>query len=400
MSLFPTYLRHDVEFVEGRGAELIDENGKRYLDFGSGIGVTNLGHCHPRVTQAVIEQAQKLWHTSNLFSIPLQEEVSQLLCEQSGMGAVFFCNSGAEANEAAIKLARKWAKESKIILEPEILTFEKSFHGRTLATLTATGQNKVKKGFDPLPGGFRILPCQDIGVVKKATGSTTAAVLLELVQGEGGVKPADIEFVQQLAAWCKQKNILLIIDEVQTGIGRTGDWFAFQAYKIRPDVVTLAKGLGNGFPVGAMMAREKLKPILGPGSHGTTFGGNPLAMAAAKAVLQELKETTVLGEAKEKGEYLFQLLSDELADIPEIKEIRCLGLMAGIQLHVPVAPVIGKLLKQGMIALPAGENVLRLLPPLVVTKEQIKQAVSMIKQVFSATEAAGNGLELLQAVER
>lgn len=382
MSLFPNYLRHDIAFVEGRGAELADAFGKKYLDFGSGIGVTNLGHSHPRVTQAVIEQAQKLWHTSNLFTIPLQEEAAQLLCEVSGMGAVFFCNSGAEANEAAIKLARKWAKEVKIILEPEIITFQNSFHGRTLATLTATGQDKVKKGFDPLPRGFRILPYQDIDAVKKATGATTAAVFLELVQGEGGVQPADCEFVQELAAWCKEKNLLLMIDEVQTGIGRTGEWFAFQAYDIQPDVVTLAKGLGNGFPVGAVMAKEEIKPILSPGSHGSTFGGNPLAMAAVKAVLQELKETSLLAEAKDKGKYLHQLLSAELAEAPEVKEIRALGLMVGIQLNVPAGPLIQQLLELGLITLPAGENVLRLLPPLVISKEQIKQAVATIKQVL------------------
>lgn len=388
MSLFPNYLRHDIAFVEGRGAELADAFGKKYLDFGSGIGVTNLGHSHPRVTQAVVEQAQKLWHTSNLFTIPLQEEAAQLLCEVSGMGAVFFCNSGAEANEAAIKLARKWAKEAKIILEPEIITFQNSFHGRTLATLTATGQDKVKKGFDPLPRGFRILPYQDIDAVKKATGATTAAVFLELVQGEGGVQPADYEFVQELAAWCKEKNLLLMIDEVQTGIGRTGEWFAFQAYDIQPDVVTLAKGLGNGFPVGAVMAKEEIKPILSPGSHGSTFGGNPLAMAAVKAVLQELKETSLLVEAKEKGKYLHQLLSAELAEAPEVKEIRSLGLMVGIQLDVPVGPLIQQLLEQGLVTLPAGENVLRLLPPLVISKEQIKQGVSMIKQVLVGSKEA------------
>jgi acetylornithine aminotransferase len=382
LTLFPTYLRHNVSFVKGNGAELIDPDGKVYLDFGSGIGVTNLGHCHPRVTQAVMEQVQKLWHTSNLFSIPLQEEVAQLLCEQSGMGAVFFCNSGAEANEAAIKLARKWAKEEKVILEPEIITFESSFHGRTLATLTATGQAKVKKGFEPLPRGFKIIPYQEIQAVKKATCSTTAAILLELVQGEGGVQPADHSFVHELAEWCHKKNILLMIDEVQTGIGRSGEMFAYQWYGIQPDVVTLAKGLGNGFPVGALMARESLKQILEPGTHGTTFGGNPLAMAAAKAVLLELRDTDVLRQGKENGEYLTRLLSSELNEIPIVKEIRSLGMMVGIHLEIPVASIITQLLDEYLITLPAGEKVLRLLPPLIITKEQIVQAVSLIKNVL------------------
>ncbi|SEM78091.1 acetylornithine transaminase [Lihuaxuella thermophila] len=388
MSLFPNYLRHDIAFVKGKGAELEDVFGNKYLDFGSGIGVTNLGHSHPRVTRAVTEQAQKLWHVSNLFTIPQQEEAARLLCEAGGMGAVFFCNSGAEANEAAIKLARKWGKEAKIILEPEIITFQNSFHGRTLATLTATGQDKVKKGFDPLPRGFRILPYQDMDAVKRATGATTAAVFLELVQGEGGVRPADYDFVQELAAWCKEKNLLLMIDEVQTGIGRTGECFAFQAYDIQPDVVTLAKGLGNGFPVGALMAKEAIKPILSPGSHGSTFGGNPLAMAAVIAVLQELKETSLLTEAKEKGKYLHQLLTAELAEVPEVKEIRALGLMVGIQLDVPAGPLIKQLLEQGLVALPAGENVLRLLPPLVISKEQIEQGVAIIKRVLVGSKEA------------
>jgi len=386
MTLFPNYLRHEVVFVEGQDAELVDANGKKYLDMASGIGVANLGHCHPRVTRAVMEQAQKLWHVSNLFTIPQQQEAARMLCEAGEMGAVFFCNSGAEANEAAIKLARKWAKEVKMIGEPEIITFRQSFHGRTLATLTATGQDKVKNGFDPLPRGFRILPTQELEAVKQATKATTAAILLELVQGEGGVKPADREFVHQLAAWCKEKDVLLMVDEVQTGMGRTGYWFAYQAYGIQPDVVTLAKGLGNGFPVGAMMANKRLKHVFNPGSHGSTFGGNPLAMAAVKAVLQTLKETPLLSEAKQKGEILAQKLQEELAGIPGVKEIRTLGLMAGIELSLSVQPIIQKLLRLGVVTLPAGENVLRLLPPLVITREQMEQGISLIKQALIHSE--------------
>ncbi len=381
MSLFPNYLRQDVSFVKGQGAELWDESGKKYLDFGSGIGVTNLGHCHPSVTTALVQQAEQLWHVSNLFSNPLQQEVADLLCEISGLDAAFFCNSGAEANEAAIKLARKWVIDTKNISTPEIITFENSFHGRTLATLTATGQAKVKTGFDPLPSGFCTIPYGDIDAVKQATNSSTAAILLELVQGEGGIRPASHSFVQALVTWCKEKNILLIVDEVQTGIGRTGEYFSFQHYGIQPDVITLAKGLGNGYPIGAIVAKEELKPILGPGSHGTTFGGNYLAMTVAKAVLAEITVHKVLVETKEKGTYLIQRLKEELADIPHVTEVRGLGLMLGIQFTQTAAPLIQQLRTSGLVTLSAGENVLRLLPPLIVSYEQIEQAVSKIKEV-------------------
>ncbi|MFC7439993.1 acetylornithine transaminase [Laceyella putida] len=384
MALFPTYLRHEIHFVDGSGAVLVDELGNEYLDFASGIGVVNLGHRHPRIEQALITQAQGIWHTSNLFASPLQQEVAEILCKVSGMGATFFANSGAEANEAAIKFARRWAKTVKIIQEPEIITFKQSFHGRTLATLTATGQDKVKDGFSPLPKGFRILPYGDIQAVKQATGSTTAAVLLELVQGEGGVRPADPPFVQELAAWCKEKNLLLMIDEVQTGMGRTGNWFAYQAYGIQPDVITLAKGLGNGFPVGAMLAKAEWKDVLGPGTHGTTFGGGRLAMAVARAVLEELSRPSMMAEIQEKGTWLGQLLEKELNGLSEVRVIRGKGLMRGIELNMPAAPVVKSLLNQGLVTLVAGENVLRLLPPLVVTHGQIVRAVSLIKEAVQA----------------
>jgi acetylornithine/N-succinyldiaminopimelate aminotransferase len=383
MSLFPNYSKQDVSFVKGEGAILWDEAGKAYLDFGSGIGVTNLGHHHPVITQDLIHQIHQLWHTSNLFPIPLQEEVASALCRYSGLQAAFFCNSGAEANEAAIKLARKWGKEIKKIFKPEIITFEGSFHGRTIATLTATGQEKVKIGFDPLPSGFITVPFQDIKAVKQATTPQTAAILLEMVKGEGGVVPAAYSFVQKLADWCQTNNILLMVDEIQTGIGRTGEWFAFQHYGIQPDVITLAKGLGNGFPIGAMLAKEKLKPVFSPGTHGTTFGGNPLAMTVAKSVVTEIENTSMLMEVKKKSTYFLDTLKKELSDIDDVIEIRGLGLMAGIELSKPVAPFIKQLLKQGLVTLPAGEKVLRLLPPLIITFEQIDQAISSIKKAIT-----------------
>ncbi|WP_028778379.1 acetylornithine transaminase [Shimazuella kribbensis] len=383
MSLFPNYIRQEVAFQKGEKATLWDTAGKTYLDFSSGIGVTNFGHNHPKITNALTKQAEELWHTSNLFTNPLQQEVADLLCEQSGLEAVFFCNSGAEANEAAIKLARKWAKEVKEVSNPEIICSEGSFHGRTLATLTATGQHKVKIGFDPLPKGFVHVPFQDLHAIKQVTNSQTAAVLLELVQGEGGIYPASKPFVQELAQWCQEKNILLMIDEIQTGIGRTGEKFAHQHYSIQPDVITLAKGLGNGFPVGAIVAKEDLKSILGPGTHGTTFGGNLLSMSVAKAVLYELNNPQLLLDVKAKGNYLMNRLKEELAQCSEVEEIRGIGLMVGIQLSKPVQPHIKQLLDQGLVTLPAGEKVLRLLPPLVITYDEIEEAVLRIKKAIS-----------------
>lgn len=380
MSLFPNYQRYEQAFHMGRGVELTDTDGKTYIDFGSGIGVLNLGHCHPKVTEALINQAQKLWHTSNLFTIPVQNEVAAKLCEYSQMGAVFFCNSGAEANEAALKLARKWAHEQKGIQHPEVITFSQSFHGRTLATLTATGQAKVKNGFAPLMPGFVEVPYGDIEEVKRVTHEQTAAICLELIQGEGGVNPADPQFIAELVKWCSEREILLIIDEVQTGMGRTGELFAFQTYGIKPDIVTLAKGLGNGFPVGAMLATESLKPILGPGSHGTTFGGNPLAMEVVKVVIDELTKPHFLAEVKEKADLFIQRLHTELQPLSIVKEIRSKGLMIGIELAVPVQPLIKQALDHGLILLAAGENVIRLLPPLTITIEQLMQGLSILKE--------------------
>lgn len=391
MSLFPNYPRFEQAFDKGNGAELVDQYGKQYIDFGSGIGVLNLGHCHPKVTEALVNQAQKLWHTSNLFQVPAQEEVAAKLCAVSQMGAAFFCNSGAEANEAAFKLARKWAHDQKGIQHPEIITFSQSFHGRTIATLTATGQSKVKKGFAPLVPGFIEIPYGDLEKVKQVTNDQTAAICLELVQGEGGVHPADSQFVDELVKWCREKEILLIVDEVQTGMGRAGELFAFQAYGIKPDIITLAKGLGNGFPVGAMLAAESLKPILGPGSHGTTFGGNPLAMEVAKVVIDELSKPGFLSEVKKKAEYFVNKLHTELGALPEVKEIRSKGLMIGIELDVPVRSLIEQALHQGLIVLAAGENVIRLLPPLVITTEQIDKGISILKAVILSSVEEGVG---------
>lgn len=387
--LFPTYQRYDVRAAKGEGAWLWDERGNRWLDFTSGLAVCNLGHCHPRVTAAVQKQLETLWHASNLFHIPLQEEVAGILTEASGLGAAFFCNSGAEANEAAIKLARKAAQERRGIEKPKIITFQGSFHGRTLATLTATGQEKVKTGFAPLPAGFVTVPFGDLEAVKRAADEHTAAVMLELVQGEGGVRPADPAFVAALSRLCRERGILLLVDEVQTGMGRTGSLFAFEQYGVVPDVVTLAKGLGNGIPVGAMMARRELISVFGPGSHASTFGGNPLAMAAARSVLEEIRRPELLKNVREQGERLLVSLREGLGNLPWVKGVRGLGLMVGIELTIDATPVIQRARERGLLVLPAGPRVVRLLPPLIVTGEMVDRAVSILVDAVSDREVTG-----------
>lgn len=359
MALFPTYLRSDLHLVRGEGSWLWDDQGKRYLDFTSGLGVCNLGHTHPEVKSAVQKQLNHLWHVSNLFHIPQQEEVSALLAKETELKYAFFCNSGAESVEAAIKLARRYGSESKGLSQPEVVTFHSSFHGRTLATLTATGQEKVKQGFAPLPEGFRCLPYNDVEALESGLTEHTAAVLLEIIQGEGGICPAGSDFLKRLERLCRQRNILLMVDEVQTGIGRTGDLFAFQHAGIQPDVVTVAKGLGNGFPVGAMLGRSGLEKHFGPGSHASTFGGNPLAMAAAKAVLQEMTETDILIRAKQTAQYLQNQLEQRLSLHASVVDIRGQGLMWGVELNQPVAPLIRILQEKGLLAVMAGPKVLR-----------------------------------------
>lgn len=375
--LFPTYSRFPVTIAEAEGVTVKDTEGKSYLDFGSGIGVCNLGHRHPIVQTAVEEQLQKYWHVSNLYHVPLQEEVGQLLIDHTVGDYVFFCNSGAEANEAAIKLARKATGKTKII------TFKQSFHGRTYATMSATGQQKIQQGFGPLLETFTYVPYNDLAAFQQALDDNTAAVMLEVIQGEGGVVVSDPKFLQAVAELCEENDVLLMIDEIQTGIGRTGKAFAYEHYGISPDVITLAKGLGNGLPVGAMIAKEKYRDVFGPGSHGTTFGGNPLAMAAAKAVLQTVLQHEFLTSVEEKGEYLLQQLNETIGTHPKVKEIRGKGFMIGIVYEDEVANLINQLIERGLFTLSAGANVIRLLPPLIATKEDIDQAVSLIADVLT-----------------
>ncbi|OQR57994.1 acetylornithine transaminase [Bacillus sp. CDB3] len=373
--LFQTYGRRNIEFVEGNGAKVIDKNGEQYLDFTSGIGVCNLGHCHPTVVKAVEIQLGNIWHISNLFANSLQEEVASLLTEDTALDYVFCCNSGAEANEAALKLARKHTGKSLVV------TCQQSFHGRTFGTMSATGQDKVKEGFGPLLPSFLHTPFNDIQALKEVMTEEVAAIMVEVVQGEGGVILANPSFLKEIEKLCNEYNALFIIDEVQTGIGRTGTLFAYEQMGIQPDIVTVAKALGNGIPVGAMIGRKEFGTSFTAGSHGSTFGGNYIAMTAAKEVLQLIKEPSFLKEVKEKGENVLKKLQDELQYVECIQDIRGKGLMIGIECKHEVSKFIEQLEKEGLLVLQAGPNVIRLLPPLIVTNEELEQAVYMIKKV-------------------
>lgn len=380
MALFPTYNRFNVAVQQAEGTIVKDINGKKYLDFGSGIGVTNLGHRHPTVQKAIEQQLNAYWHTSNLYENPIQEDVAKQITNNSVGEFVFFSNSGAEANEAAIKLARKATGKEKVI------TFAQSFHGRTFATMAATGQEKVRTGFGPMLEKFAYATFNDIDSVKKVLDKQTAAVMVEVVQGEGGVNPANQSFLDELVQLCKENNVLLIIDEIQTGIGRTGEKFGYEHYGIEPDIFTLAKGLGNGVPVGAMVAKQQLGEYFGPGAHGSTFGGNPLAMAAAKAVTSVVFDDAFLSEVKEKGAYLANLLEEQIAPFSKVKAIRQKGLMVGIEYDEAVSSLVTSLIDKGMLTLSAGESVLRLLPPLTVTKAELDQGVQFIKETMEAND--------------
>ena len=376
--LFENYKRAPIEFVKAEGTYLIDSEGKAYLDFSSGIGVTNLGF-HPQVQQALIQQAGRIWHSPNLYLSSLQEQVAQELAGSYDYLA-FFCNSGAEANEAAIKLARKATGKQGII------TFQQSFHGRTFGAMAATGQDKIKKGFGDGVPHFSYAVYNDLASVEKLVNQDTAAVMLELVQGESGVRPAEASFVKDLADFCQREGILLIVDEVQTGIGRTGRLYSFEHYGIIPDIVTLAKGLANGLPVGALLGKSSLAPAFGPGSHGSTFGGNKLAMAAALETLHIMKEMGFLEEVRSKSAILLEQLQLAFQDHPKISAVRGLGMMIGIETSASLSRIVEAARQKGLIILTAGENVIRLLPPLTISREEIQQGITVLKEVFSEVD--------------
>ncbi len=380
--LMNTYGNRALTLVKGDGCRVWDDNGKEYLDALAGIAVCGLGHCHPNVTAAIQQQAAQLLHVSNLYNIPPQQQAAKLLCEFSGMEKVFFSNSGAEANEAAIKIARKYGND-KGIHNPTIITMTHSFHGRTMATISATGNQKVKTGFTPLLSGFIEVPFNDIESIKAhINNENIVAILVEPVQGEGGIRIPDKGYLPALRALCDQQEWLLMTDEIQTGNGRTGHPYAFQAYDFLPDVLTTAKGLGNGMPIGACLTQGKASSILQPGNHGSTYGGNPVACAAVTAVLTTLKEQQLSESASNLGQYFSEQLHQTLAEKNSVKEIRQQGLMIGIELHHDCPELVGIAAEHGVLLNVTAGSVIRLLPPLIITHDQIDQVVSVLTQII------------------
>ncbi|MEQ1914674.1 MAG: aspartate aminotransferase family protein [Sideroxydans sp.] len=374
-----TYARQPVTFTHGEGAWLFDAAGKRYLDGLSGVAVNTLGHAHPRFTAALKTQIDSLIHCSNIYQIEKQEALADKLCALSAMQEVFFCNSGCEANEAAIKLARMFAYQREIE-NPCIIVMEKSFHGRTLATLSATGNRKVQVGFEPLVSGFVRVPYNDLAAVRQVAqhNNNVVAVLVEPIQGEGGIRTLDIEYLQQLRSLCDEQNWLLMLDEVQCGIGRTGKWFGFQHAGIQPDVMTLAKGLGSGVPIGACLAAGKAVGVFGPGNHGSTFGGNPLACTAGLTTLNIIEQDKLMAHAAQVGDFIQAALTAQLKDVAGVVEIRGQGLMLGIELHKPCGELVKQALAQGLLINVTADNVVRLLPPLILSQAEAQQLVDTL----------------------
>ena len=386
-----TYGRLPVALSHGKGLRVWDTNGKCYLDGLAGIAVNTLGHAHPKLTPALQDQIGKIIHTCNYYHVPNQEALAAKLVALSGMTNVFFCNSGLEANEAALKLARKFG-HSKGIAHPEIVVYEKSFHGRSIATLAATGNEKIKEGFGPLPEGFVRVPVNDIDALKKATqgNKNIAAVFLETIQGEGGVQPFRAQYLKDVRALCDANDWLLMIDEVQCGMGRTGKWFAHQWADIVPDVMPLAKGLGSGVPIGAVVAGPKAANIFQPGNHGTTFGGNPLAMRAGVETIRIMEEDGLLANATRVGDHLRAALTQALAGVAGVKEIRGQGLMLGIELDRPCGVIMNRALDAGLLLSVTADSVVRLVPPLIITTAEADEIVAILApiiQTFLAEQA-------------
>ncbi len=376
-----TYKRFPIAITRGEGAQVFDADGKSYLDFVAGLAVTNLGHCHPKVVEAVRAQAGELFHVSNLYHIAPQAELAKLLCENSFADKVFFANSGAEAIEAAIKLARRYFS-SQGIDRPNIISMEKSFHGRTFAALAATAQKKVQKGFEPHLEEFTYVPFGDVEAVKSALGPTTAAVLLEPVQGEGGVNIAPGSFLKDLKALLKEAGVLLIYDEVQVGMGRTGKLFAYEHYGVSPDIMTLAKGLANGVPIGAMCATDEVAQAFTPGTHASTFGGNPISTAAGVATIKAILDEGVLENCVKVGAYLLDRLNGLKERYGFIKEIRAMGLIVGMEIEMPGAPIVERALSRGLLMNCTADTVLRFLPPLIIGNDEVDEMVSILSAIF------------------
>lgn len=381
--LMQTYARQPISIVRGRGSKVYDMEGREYVDFVGGIAVNILGHGHPDLVQAIQRQAAQLIHVSNLYYTEPQVKLAQMLVDHSFADKVFFCNSGAEANEAAIKLARRYGHEKYGAGRFEIITMKNSFHGRTLATITATGQEKVQKGFEPLMPGFSYAPFNDLGAIEALVSENTAAIMLEPIQGEGGVRVADREYLKHLRELCTKKDILLIFDEVQTGMGRTGTLFAYEQSGVEPDIMTLAKGLGGGIPIGACLATEAAAAVFTPGTHASTFGGNPLACAAALAVCRVLLEGRVLDQAKRMGEYLAKGLADCKDRHRVVREVRGLGLLQGMELDIDARAVVADCLARGVLVNATSDRVLRFVPPLIITQPEIDKLIETLSAIFN-----------------
>lgn len=381
-NIMNTYKRFPVVLTKGAGANLWDINGREYLDFVAGIAVCSLGHSHPQVVAAVKEQLDKLTHVSNLYYTQPQTQLAKLLVENSFADKVFFCNSGAEANEAAIKLARKYAHENMGPDRFELITMKDSFHGRTMATITATGQEKFQFGFTPLLEGFTYVPFNDLKALDKAISDKTCGVMLEPIQGEAGVNIPDGNYLSEVRRICDRHGILLILDEVQTGIGRTGKLFAYEHSGIKPDIMTLAKALGNGLPVGAMMATDKVAKAFVPGNHASTFGGNPLAMVAAVAVIETILRENILENCHKVGEYFLSQLKKLQQKYGMITEVRGRGLMLALKLDIEAAEIVNECLHQGLLINSTGGKTLRFVPPLIITTHDVDRAIEVLDRVL------------------
>ncbi|HLL02825.1 MAG TPA: aspartate aminotransferase family protein [Myxococcaceae bacterium] len=382
--LLQNYKQQPIVLVRGKGSRVWDADGREYLDLLGGIATCALGHCHPEVVAAAKAQLDTLWHVSNVFYSEPQIELAAQLTALSGLPRAFFCNSGAEANEALIKLARKVMKDRGTPEKFEIISFENSFHGRTLATVTATGQPKYHKGFEPLPAGFVHVPYGDLEAVRKAAGPSAAAILVEPIQGEGGVRMAPVGFIKALRELCDERGMLLLVDEVQTGMGRTGKPFAFQHEGVMPDGISLAKSLGNGLPIGAMLCTEAAGKSLPSGTHGSTFGGNLVAATAANVVVRHIREPKLLEEIHQKGEYFIARGRELQARLPTIiKDVRGRGLLMGIELHQDAAAVVARCREQGLLVNSAGEKTVRFAPAYVVTREELDEGLRILERVLT-----------------